>query len=150
MSRYNSFVLNTLSSSRRLMVVASTAALTTLLTVACSQGAAPSAAAPASASATSPAPAPGVVTLLEPAEGAFSGHVDTFRWAAVVGADGYHLKVSTLAGRVVWESPLIAAAEGHLPATVSLEPEGHVWQVTAMKGAEAMATSAAGRFTVTP
>jgi hypothetical protein len=104
--------------------------------------------APAAAPAAAPRPA-GTLSLLEPAEGAFSGHVDTFRWSAAEGADGYKLKVSTLSGRVVWESPVLTTTEGHLPATIALEPEAHTWQVTAMKGADTLAT-AAGRFTVTP
>lgn len=103
--------------------------------------AAPAASTPAAAS---------TVTLLEPAEGAFSGHVDSFRWSPVQGADSYRLKITTGAGRVVWESPALTAAEAHLPGTVSLEPEAHVWQVTAMKGADVLVTSATGRFTVTP
>ena len=71
------------------------------------------------------AKAPGTLTLLEPAEGAFSGHVDMFRWSAAEGADGYKLKVSTLSGRVVWESPVLTTTEAHLPATIALEPEAH-------------------------
>jgi len=89
------------------------------------------------------------LTLVEPAEGAFSGHVDMFRWSAVDGADGYKVKISTGSGRVVWESPVLTATEAHLPATIALEPEAHTWQVTAMKGADTLAT-ATGRFTVTP
>jgi hypothetical protein len=110
----------------------------------------------------SPAPAPttsqpaatpaaaATLTLLEPAEGAFAGHIDSFRWSPVAGADSYRVKINSAAGRVVWESPALSAAEAHLPGTVSLEPEAHVWQVTAMKGADVLVTSAAGRFTVTP
>jgi len=108
------------------------------------------AATPAPAAAPAPAAkAPGTLALLEPAEGAFSGHVDTFRWSPAAGADGYKVKVSTLSGRVVWESPVLTTAEAHLPATIALEPEAHTWQVTAMKGADTLAT-ATGRFTVTP
>ena len=105
--------------------------------------------------AATPAPAaapPAVaatVTLLEPAEGAFAGHIDSFRWSPVAGADSYRVKVSSAAGRVVWESPALTVTEAHLPGTVSLEPEAHVWQVTAMKGTDVLVTSA-GRFTVTP
>ena len=111
-------------------------------------GASPSAS-PGPSPSASPSASPKALTLLEPAEGAFSGHVDTFRWSPVDGADGYKLKVSTLSGRVVWESPVLTTAEGHLPATIALEPEAHTWQVTAMKGADTLAT-ATGRFTVTP
>jgi hypothetical protein len=124
-----------------------------LSVVACGGSSTP---APAPAPAATPAPAAasaakaaGALTLLEPAEGAFSGHVDMFRWSAADGADGYKLKVSTLSGRVVWESPVLTTTEAHLPATIALEPEAHTWQVTAMKGADTLAT-AAGRFTVTP
>jgi hypothetical protein len=107
------------------------------------------AAAPAPGASSTPAAA-STVTLLEPAEGAFSGHIDSFRWSPVQGADSYRLKITTGAGRVVWESPALTVAEAHLPGTVSLEPEAHVWQVTAMKGADVLVTSATGRFTVTP
>jgi len=108
---------------------------------------APTAAQPA---ATSAPAAAATLTLLEPAEGAFAGHIDSFRWSPVPGADSYRVKISSAAGRVVWESPALTAAEAHLPGTVSLEPEAHVWQVTAMKGTDVLVASAAGRFTVTP
>jgi hypothetical protein len=123
-----------------------------LSVVACGGSSTPApapAAKPAPAAAPAAAKAPGTLSLLEPAEGAFSGHVDSFRWSAAEGADGYKLKVSTLSGRVVWESPVLTTTEAHLPATIALEPEAHTWQVTAMKGADTVAT-AAGRFTVTP
>jgi carbonic anhydrase/acetyltransferase-like protein (isoleucine patch superfamily) len=51
---------------------------------------------------------------------------------------------------VVWESAALTTPEAHLPGTVSLEPEAHVWQVTALKGADVLIVSNAGRFTVTP
>ena len=66
------------------------------------------------------------------------------------GADGYTIKISTSAGRVVWESAVIAETEAHPPNTVALEPEPHTWVVTALKGAEVIATSPTFRFTVTP
>ncbi|MEO8679819.1 MAG: hypothetical protein ABI665_12275 [Vicinamibacterales bacterium] len=130
---------------------ASIAAIMTL--VACG-GSSPAPATPQPATtapaAAAPAPATATLALLEPAEGAFSGHVDTFRWSPAQGADAYRVKISTASGRVVWESPALTVAEAHLPATVSLEPEAHVWQVTAMKGADVLVTSTTGRFTVTP
>lgn len=115
------------------------------------QQAAP-AAAPAAAPVAKPAEAPpsGTLTLMEPADGQFSGHVSLFRWSAVSGADGYTIKISTSAGRVVWESAVIAETEAHPPNTVALEPEPHTWVVTALKGAEVIATSPTFRFTVTP
>jgi hypothetical protein len=106
--------------------------------------------APASTPAPAAAPAASTITLLEPAEGAFAGHIDSFRWSPVQGADSYRVKISSAAGRVVWESPTLTTAEAHLPGTVSLEPEAHVWQVTALKGTDVLVTSTAGRFTVTP
>jgi hypothetical protein len=118
-------------------------------------------AAPAAAPAASPAAAPakpsgeptpaGVVTLLEPGEGAMSGHIDTFRWSPVSGADGYVIKIVALTGnRVVWESAPMTTTETKLPATVALEPEVHSWSVTARKGAETLATSPTYKFTITP
>lgn len=112
--------------------------------------AAPPAATPAPSAATAPAAAAATITLMEPAEGSFAGHVDNFRWSPVSGADSYHVKISTAAGRVVWESPTLTSADVHLPGTVSLEPEAHVWQVTAMKGTAVLIASSVGRFTVTP
>jgi len=123
----------------------------------CGQNAAP----PASTTSTpaaSPAPAPaaapkpsGTITLIEPAEGAMSGHIDTFRWSAVEGADGYVIKITAVTGnRVVWESAPMAATETRLPATVALEPEVHTWTVSARKGSEVLVTSPAQKFTITP
>jgi hypothetical protein len=112
--------------------------------------AAPPAAAPAQAPAAEARPA-GVVTLLEPGEGAMSGHIDTFRWSPVQGADGYVIRIVAVTGnRVVWESAPMTATETKLPATVALEPEVHSWNVTARKGAETLATSPTYRFTITP
>jgi hypothetical protein len=112
---------------------------------------------PSTSASTQPTLAPAtaakaaaVVTLLEPSDGQFAGHIADFRWSPVEGADGYRMKIATLSGRVVWESPVLTSAEAHLPATVALEPEAHTWQVTALKGADVLATSAAFRFTITP
>ena len=83
---------------------------------------------PAAAPAT-PASAPkpaATLTLLEPIEGAMAGHIDTFRWSPVAGADGYVITIRAVTGdRVVWESAPMAATETKLPATVALEPEVH-------------------------
>jgi hypothetical protein len=88
---------------------------------------------------------------LEPIEGAMGGHIDMFRWSAVDGADGYVIKITAVTGeRVVWESPVIAATETKLPPTVALEPEAHIWQVTARKGGQPLVASAIQRFTITP
>ncbi len=66
--------------------------------------------------------------LLEPIEGAMGGHIDTFRWSPVAGADGYVIKIVAVTGdRVVWESAPMTATETKLPATVALEPEVHTW-----------------------
>lgn len=79
------------------------------------------------------------------------GHIDTFRWGAVDGADGYVIKIVAVTGdRVVWESPQIAATETNLPTTVALEPEVHTWSVSARKGGSVLMTSATQRFTITP
>jgi hypothetical protein len=106
--------------------------------------------APATAAATAPKPA-GVVTLIEPIEGAMAGHIDTFRWSPVGGADGYVIQIKAVTGdRVVWESAPMATMETKLPPTVALEPEVHTWSVRAMKGSDVVATSAIQRFTITP
>ncbi len=139
--------------TRRFAFSALSLAATISLMACGSPAPAPAASQPAATpppTASAPPDAASTVTLLEPAEGAFAGHIDSFRWSPVQGADSYHVKISSAAGRVVWESPALTAAEAHLPGTVSLEPEAHVWQVTAMKGAEVLVTSATGRFTVTP
>jgi hypothetical protein len=112
-------------------------------------------AAPASTSerpaAGGPAAAPGVVAIIEPAEGSSSGHIDLFRWSPVQGATGYrmHLAAST-DGRTIWDSPVLTAPEAHLPNTIALEPEAHVWTVTALKGESVIAESGTHRFLVTP
>ena len=75
------------------------------------------------------------ISLLEPIEGAMAGHIDTFRWSPVAGADGYVIKIVAVTGdRVVWESQPMAATETKLPATVALEPEVHTWSVFGAQG----------------
>ena len=119
------------------------------------QDAAPptSTSAPAAAPAT-PAAAPkpaATISLIEPIEGAMAGHIDTFRWSPVAGADGYVITIRAITGdRVVWESAPMAATETKLPATVALEPEVHTWTVSARKGAEVLATATPQKFTITP
>ena len=112
----------------------------------------PSATPAASAPAAAPKPAaPSTISLLEPIEGAMAGHIDTFRWSPVAGADGYVIKIVAVTGdRVVWESQPMAATETKLPATVALEPEVHTWSVSARKGTEVLATSPTQKFTITP
>jgi hypothetical protein len=106
--------------------------------------------APATA-ASAAAPKAGVVTLVEPIDGAMSGHIDTFRWSPVAGADSYVITIVAVTGnRTVWESAPQAATEAKLPPTVALEPEVHTWSVRAMKGTEVLATSATQKFTITP
>jgi len=126
-------------------------------TVACGGSApAPAAAPVAEAVPATPAPAAapkpaGALTLLEPIEGAMGGHIDMFRWSAVEGADGYVIKITAVTGdRVVWESPVLTATETRLPATVALEPEPHIWLVTARKAGQPLVTSATQKFTITP
>ncbi len=104
-------------------------------------------AAPAPRSAPKPTT---TVTLLEPTDGVFSGHIDLFRWTAVEGADGYAIKILGSDGRVVFESPTLTVAEAHLPKTVALEPEAHTWTVTARKGGDVIATSPVFKFSITP
>jgi hypothetical protein len=119
----------------------------------CGQNAAPPASTtttPAAAPAAAPKPA-ATISLVEPIEGAMGGHIDTFRWSPVEGADGYVLKIVAVTGdRVIWESAPIAATEAHLPTTVALEPEVHTWSVSARKGTAVLATSATQKFTITP
>ena len=80
-----------------------------------------------------------------------AGHIDTFRWSPVAGADGYVITIRAVTGdRVVWESAPMAATETKLPATVALEPEVHTWMVSARKGSEVLATSTLQKFTITP
>ena len=108
----------------------------------------------ATPSASAPAAAPkaaGTVSLLEPIDGAMAGHIDTFRWSPVAGADGYVITIRAVTGdRVVWESQPMTATETKLPATVALEPEVHPWSVSARKGTEVLAASPTQRFTITP
>jgi hypothetical protein len=130
------------------------AASIALFTAACggSQPAPPAApAATPGGQPASPAAAPGAVAIIEPAEGSSSGHIDLFRWAAVQGATGYkvHLAAST-DGRTIWDSPVLTTTEAHLPNTIALEPEAHVWTVTALKGDTVIAESGTHRFLVTP
>ena len=111
----------------------------------------PAPAPPAAAPAAPAAKPAGTVTLVEPIEGAMSGHIDHFSWQPVEGADGYVIKIVAVTGnRTVWESQPLTATETSLPATVALEPEVHTWSVTARKGAEVIATSAIQKFTITP
>ena len=110
----------------------------------------PAPVAPAAPAAPAPPKPAGSVSLLEPADGAMGGHIDTFRWAPVAGADGYVIKIQASDGRVVWESAPLTATETKLPASVALEPEVHTWSVSARKGAEVLATSAMQKFTITP
>jgi hypothetical protein len=107
---------------------------------------------PASAAATAASTAsPGVVKIVEPAEGSSSGHIDLFRWSPVDGATGYRVRLTAATdGRTVWESPAVAATEARLPNTIALEPEAYVWTVTALKGEAVIAASPASRFLVTP
>lgn len=116
-----------------------------------SESAGPAPAAPAPPSAPEPPKPATTVTLIEPAEGAMGGHIDTFRWAAVDGADGYVIKITAVTGdRVVWESPQMTATETKLPPTVALEPEVHTWMVSARKGGQVLVSSPTQRFTITP
>jgi hypothetical protein len=111
----------------------------------------PAAAAPAPASAPAAPKAATTVRLIEPGEGAMGGHIDTFRWEPVDGADGYVVRIVAVTGdRVVWESAPMAATETKLPPTVALEPEVHTWSVSARKGGTVLATSPTQRFTITP
>jgi len=107
--------------------------------------------APATAAATTPPKPAGTLTLLEPIDGAMSGHIDTFRWSPVAGADGYVIQIKAVTGdRVVWESAPLTTTEAKLPPTVALEPEVHTWSVTARKGSDVVATSTTQKFTITP
>lgn len=140
--------------SRRLNgAVAATCAL--LVTVAC--GGSPEPAAPAATPAPAAEPAAPaastapVLTIIEPAPGSSSGHISLFRWEPVAGADGYRVRVTAATDqRVVWDSPVMAETEAHLPNTIALEPESYFWQVTALKGDQVVVASAPTRFLVTP
>ncbi len=122
------------------------AAVMIVVAAGCGQTApAPAPAAPAPAA--KPAP---TLTLIEPADGAISGHIDLFRWSAAEGADGYVVRILGSDGRVVFESPSQTATEAHLPKTVALEPEAHTWNVTARKGGDVLVASPVFKFTITP
>jgi hypothetical protein len=127
------------------------AAFVVFVTAACGGQNSPQSATPAaSAPAAAPAPA-ATITLLEPIEGAMGGHIDTFRWSPVAGADGYVIKITAVTGdRVVWESAPMAATETKLPPTVALEPEVHTWTVSARNGAAVLVGAAPQKFTITP
>ena len=121
--------------------------------VACGQAPvaeAPAASPRASAPPAAPAKSAASLSLLEPTDGVFAGHIDLFRWTAVDGADGYVVRILGSDGRVVFESPALTATEARLPKTVALEPEAHTWTVTARKGGEVVATSPAFKFSITP
>jgi len=139
----------------RVMAGASAAVLSAAL-VACGQSKAPAvaeapaASAPASAPAAAPAKPAASLSLVEPTDGVFSGHIDLFRWSAADGADGYVVRILGSDGRVVFESPVLTATEAHLPKTVALEPEAHTWTVTARKGGDVIATSPMFKFSITP
>ena len=126
-----------------------------LSAVACGQNAtSPASTSTPAAAPAAPAAAPkpaATITLVEPIDGAMVGHIDTFRWSPVPGADGYVITIRAVTGdRVVWESAPMATTEAKLPATVALEPEVHTWTVSARKGSEVLATSALQKFTITP
>lgn len=122
-----------------------------LIVVSACAPSAPAPSAPPAAAAEAPAakPAPSF-TLIEPTNGATSGHIALFRWSAAEGADGYIVRIFGSDGRVVFESPSMTATEVQLPPTVALEPEAHTWSVTARKGGEVLVASPVFRFTITP
>lgn len=143
-----------MSTWRRMMIGMSAVALSATL-VACGESKTPvvieaPGTPPPSAPAAAPAtPAPSL-TLVEPTDGVFSGHIDLFRWTAVEGADGYVIRILGSDGRTVFESPVLTATEARLPKTVGLEPEAHTWSVAARKGGEVIATSPTFKFSITP
>jgi hypothetical protein len=103
------------------------------------------------AGSTAPAASPAALKVLEPGEGTSSGHISVFTWTALEGADGYRMHLAAATdNRTIWDSPVLNTNEAHLPNTVALEPEAYVWQITALKGNEVLATSPLSRFTVTP
>ena len=136
---------------RRFLSV-SAVAVAVMLAAACGGSQTPTPTPSASAPAAAPKPAAAsTISLLEPIDGAMGGHIDTFRWSPVAGADGYVIKIVAVTGdRVVWESQPMAVTETKLPATVALEPEVHTWTVSARNGADVLATAAPQRFTITP
>jgi hypothetical protein len=105
---------------------------------------------PPSPPAAAPAKPAASLTLVEPTDGVFSGHIDLFRWNPVEGADGYVIRILGSDGRVVFDSPVLTTTEARLPKTVGLEPEAHTWSVTARKGSEVIATSPTFKFSITP
>lgn len=111
---------------------------------------APAASTPASAPAAAPAKPAASMSLIEPTDGVFAGHIDLFRWSAADGADGYVVRILGSDGRVVFESPALTVTEVRLPKTVALEPEAHTWTVTARKGGEVIAASPTFKFSITP
>jgi hypothetical protein len=134
-----------------LRLVLGAAALAATIGCGSSSSSTPPAAPAAAPAAAAPAKPAATLTLLEPIEGAMGGHIDTFRWSPVAGADGYVIKIVAVTGaRTVWESAPLTATETKLPTTVALEPEVHTWSVEARKGSEVLATSATQRFTITP
>jgi hypothetical protein len=138
---------------REILCVLAASAL--MLTAACggndSATNGPPPAPPAAPAAPAPPKPATTVTLIEPSEGAMGGHIDTFRWAPVDGADDYVIKIIAVTGnRTVWESPPMKETETHLPPTVALEPEVHTWSVSARKGGQVLVSSPSQRFTITP
>ena len=131
---------------------AAVAASLLAFSIACGSSEAPAPASTAAPAANkAPAATAGELKIIEPAEGSSSGHIDLFSWTAVPGADGYRMHLAAATdNRTVWDSPLLTTTEAHLPNTVALEPEAYVWQITALKGNEVVATSPLSRFTVTP
>ena len=137
----------------RIMTAFGAAAFATAL-IGCGQGTPAPASTPAAstpaATPAAPAKAAASVSLIEPTDGVFSGHIDLFRWTAAEGADGYVVRILGSDSRVVFESPVLTTTEAHLPKTVALEPEAHTWSVTARKGSEVIATSPTFKFSITP
>ena len=79
-------------------------------------------------------------------DGAMAGHIDTFRWSPVEGADGYVITIKAVTGdRVVWESAPLTVTETKLPATVALEPEVHTWSVSARSTRGSISRSTSSR-----
>lgn len=138
----------------RLMVAASAAVMAATL-VACGENKTPvvieaPGTPPPSAPPAAPEKSAASLSLVEPTDGVFSGHIDVFRWSAVDGADGYVIRILGSDGRVVYESPALTATETRLPKTVGLEPEAHTWSVTARNGGAVIATSPTFKFSITP
>lgn len=135
---------------RRTPLVGTVATAALFFTVACGGSPASAPAATSAPGAQSQPKAPSL-TLIEPISGASAGHIDTFSWSAVEGADGYRLNLTAATdGRVVWQSPVVTTTETRLPPTVALEPESYFWQVTALRGTTEIVASAPSRFAVTP